>query len=102
MFVENMFSNRYRHVDELTRMGADIQVDGRVAVVEGTRPLRGADVACTDLRGGAALMVAALAAEGETRLTALHHLDRGYENPVSCLQAVGAHITRYGKGMDTV
>ncbi|MBR3778106.1 MAG: UDP-N-acetylglucosamine 1-carboxyvinyltransferase [Clostridia bacterium] len=93
--VETIFENRYRYVDELTRMGAHIRVDGRVAVVEGVSALRGADVACTDLRGGAALLVAALAAEGETRLTALHHLDRGYENPVGCLQAVGAHITRY-------
>ena len=99
--VETIFENRYRYVDELTRMGARIRVDGRVAVVEGVSPLRGAGVACTDLRGGAALLIAALAAEGETYLTALHHLDRGYENPVGCLQAVGAHITRYRKGMDT-
>ena len=99
--IETIFENRYRYVDELTRMGARIRVDGRVAVVEGISTLRGADVACTDLRGGAALLIAALAAEGETRLTALRHLDRGYENPVGCLQAVGAHITRYGKGMDT-
>lgn len=100
--IETIFENRYRYVDELARMGAHIRVDGRVAVVEGTPSLRGADVACTDLRGGAALLIAALAAEGETRLTALHHLDRGYENPVSCLQAVGAAIQRYGKGMDAV
>ena len=99
--VETIFENRYRYVDELTRMGARIRVDGRVAVVEGVPMLHGADVACTDLRGGAALLIAALAAQGETHLTALHHLDRGYENPVGCLQAVGAHIIRYGKGMDT-
>lgn len=92
--IETIFENRYRYVDELTRMGACIRVDGRVAVVEGVDTLRGAQVACTDLRGGAALLVAALAARGETCLTDLHHLDRGYENPVDCLQKVGAHITR--------
>lgn len=92
--IETIFENRYRYVDELARMGAHIRVDGRVAVVEGVDTLHGASVACTDLRGGAALMVAALAAAGETCLTELHHLDRGYENPVACLQAVGAVIQR--------
>ena len=92
--VETIFENRYRYVDELTRMGARIRVDGRVAVVEGTDALHSADVACTDLRGGAALLVAALAAQGETCITALHHLDRGYENPVESLQKVGATIRR--------
>ena len=99
--VETIFENRYRYVDELARMGARIRVDGRVAVVEGVPTLHGAEVACTDLRGGAALLIAALAAEGETHLTALHHLDRGYEDPVGCLHSVGARIIRYGKGMDT-
>ena len=93
--VETIFANRYRYVDELTRMGAHIRVDGRVAVVEGVPTLHGADVACTDLRGGAALLVAALAAEGVTRITELHHLDRGYASPVDCLQNVGACITRF-------
>ena len=94
VFVETIFENRYRYVDELTRMGARIRVDGRVAVVEGVPALQGATVACTDLRGGAALMVAALAAEGESRITALSHLDRGYEDPVACLQALGAEVYR--------
>lgn len=94
IFVETIFENRYRYVDELARMGARIRVDGRVAVVEGVDTLHGAAVACTDLRGGAALLVAALAAAGETCLTELHHLDRGYENPVACLQSVGAAIQR--------
>ncbi len=94
VFVENIFENRYKYVDELTRMGARIQVDGRVAVVEGVPTLRGASVTCTDLRGGAALVVAALAAEGETRISALHHLDRGYENLTGCLRAVGAKLWR--------
>ena len=92
--IETIFENRYRYVDELARMGAHIRVDGRVAVVEGVDTLHGANLACTDLRGGAALMVAALAAAGETCLTDLHHLDRGYENPVACLRAVGAAIQR--------
>lgn len=94
VFVENIFENRYRYVDELTRMGSRIQVDGRVAVVEGVPSLQGAAVTCTDLRGGAALVVAALAAQGETRITALHHLDRGYEDLTGCLSAVGAAIRR--------
>lgn len=92
--VETIFENRYRYVDELARMGARIRVDGRVAVVEGVPALQGATVTCTDLRGGAALMVAALVAEGETRITALEHLDRGYECPENCLRSVGAVIHR--------
>ena len=92
--IETIFENRYRYVDELARMGARIRVDGRVAVVEGVDALHGAEVTCTDLRGGAALLVAALAATGETRLTALQHLDRGYEDPVDCLQRVGACLRR--------
>lgn len=97
VFVETIFENRYRYVDELARMGARIRVDGRVAVVEGVPALQGATVTCTDLRGGAALMVAALAAEGETRITALSHLDRGYETPETCLQRVGAVMRRCGE-----
>ncbi len=94
VFVENIFENRYKYVDELCRMGARIQVDGRVAVVEGVPALQGATVACTDLRGGAALVIAALAAQGETTVTALQHLDRGYENLAGCLAAAGACIRR--------
>lgn len=94
VFVENIFENRYKYVDELTRMGARIQVDGRVAVVEGVSALQGAPVACTDLRGGAALVVAALAAQGETTITSLQHLDRGYQDLVSCLAVAGADVHR--------
>ena len=94
VFVETIFENRYRYVDELTRMGARIRVDGRVAVVEGGAPLQGAAVRCTDLRGGAALVVAGLAATGETSITELHHLDRGYEDMDGCLERVGAEICR--------
>ena len=94
VFVETIFENRYRYVDELTRMGARIRVDGRVAVVEGVTALQSADLACTDLRGGAALVVAALVAQGESRITQLEHLDRGYQDLVPCLAALGADIRR--------
>ncbi len=96
VFVENIFENRFRHVDELARMGADIRVAGRVAVVSGVRTLHGANVKCTDLRGGAALVLAGLQAEGETRLTLLEHIDRGYENIERDLAALGAKIERRG------
>ena len=94
VFEENIFENRYRHVDELVRMGADIQVSGRTAVVTGVDALQGAPVRCTDLRGGAALCVAALAAEGETRVMEIGHIDRGYESIERDLRALGACIRR--------
>ena len=92
MFVENIFANRYRHVDELRRMGADISVAGRVAVVTGVPRLYGAELRCTDLRGGAAMLVAGLSAEGVTRVGDIHHIRRGYEDPVRDLRALGADI----------
>ena len=92
MFVENMFESRYHHVDELRRMGADIQVDGRVAVVSGVRRLHGAQVCSTDLRGGAALVVAALGAEGTTRVAQLRHIHRGYDGLDRSLLKLGARI----------
>lgn len=94
VFEENIFENRYRHVDELTRLGADVRVAGRVAVVTGVETLHGAPVRCTDLRGGAALCVAALAAEGETRVSEISHIDRGYEDLARDLRALGADIRR--------
>ncbi|MGI6264183.1 MAG: UDP-N-acetylglucosamine 1-carboxyvinyltransferase [Acutalibacteraceae bacterium] len=94
VFVENIFESRYRHVDELARLGARIKVEGRVAVVDGVSRLSGAPVECTDLRGGAALVIAALAAQGETTVTALHHLDRGYEDLAGCLTRAGAVVRR--------
>lgn len=94
VFVENMFENRYRHVDELARMGANIRVEGRVAVVCGVKRLHGSAVKATDLRGGAALVVAALGAEGETRVTGLHHIDRGYEHLEREIGALGGRIQR--------
>ena len=92
MFVENMFESRYHHVDELRRMGADIQVSGRVAVVSGAGKLHGARVRSTDLRGGAALVVAALGAEGTTVVSDLRHIRRGYDGLDRALGALGADI----------
>ncbi len=94
VFVENIFENRYRQVDELSRMGAEVRVAGRVAVVNGVRALHGAAVKCTDLRGGAALVIAGLAAEGTTRVTELAHIDRGYDGIERDLAALGARIRR--------
>ncbi len=94
VFEETIFENRYRHVDALIRMGADIQIAGRAAVVHGVKQLHGAPVSATDLRGGAALLVAALGAQGETVLTEISHIDRGYDNPEKVLSAVGADIRR--------
>jgi len=94
VFEENMFESRYRHVDELARMGADIRVSGRVAVVNGVDRLHGTSVHCTDLRGGAALCVAALAAEGTSRVCGIEHIDRGYEDIARDLRALGAEIVR--------
>lgn len=94
IFEENLFTSRYRHVDELVRMGADIRVFGRTAVVNGTEKLHGALARCTDLRGGAALCVAALAADGETHVVEIGHIDRGYEDIVRDLRALGADVVR--------
>lgn len=94
VFVENIFDNRYRHVGELARMGADIRVEGRVAVVCGVDRLYGAKVASTDLRGGAALVVAALGAEGESYVSELQYIDRGYDKLENMLKGLGADIQR--------
>lgn len=94
VFEENIFSNRYRHADELARMGADIHVSGRVAVVNGVERLQGTEVRCTDLRGGAALCVAALTADGGSHIDQLRHIDRGYEDIARDLSALGADIKR--------
>ena len=94
VFVENIFENRYRHVGELARLGADVRLAGRVAVVTGVEALHGAAVDCTDLRGGAALVLAGLQAEGETRVSRLEHVDRGYESIERDLRLLGAGIER--------
>lgn len=94
VFEENIFECRYRHVDGLLQMGAEICVSGRTAVVSGVDRLCGAHVAATDLRGGAALVIAALAAEGITEVRQIHHIDRGYENIEKALRCAGADIQR--------
>lgn len=96
VFIETIFENRYQHVEELNRMGADIKVDGRTAVVRGVPKLSGANVVARELRGGAALVVAALAAEGETCIDRVEYIDRGYEQIESYLSACGASIKRLG------
>ena len=94
MFVETIFENRFRIVDELKRFGAKIYTNGRVAVIEGVKKLTGATVECTDLRGGAALVIAALVAQGETQIDKIFHLDRGYERLTENLTGLGALIER--------
>lgn len=92
--TETIFDNRFKYVDELRRMGADISVDGKVAVIEGTGRLMGAPVKANDLRAGAALIIAGLAAEGVTEINDIHHIQRGYENMDGKLRALGADIEK--------
>ena len=92
--TETVFENRFMHVGELRRMGASIQVEGRCATVRGVPFLNGAFVRATDLRAGAALVLAGLAAHGETEIGELHHIDRGYDHLVEKLQGLGAEISR--------
>lgn len=94
VITENIFENRFMFASELNRMGADITVDGHHALVQGVKQLQGAPVSSTDLRGGAALVIAGLAAEGETQVYEIHHIDRGYEDYVGKLQSLGAHVER--------
>lgn len=98
VLTETIFENRYMHVPELARMGADIQVRGRTAVVRGVDRLVGAPVMATDLRASMSLIIAGLVAEGETTVSRVYHLDRGYERLEEKLSAVGADIERAGDG----
>ncbi len=98
LFTETIFENRYMHVPELARMGCDIQVKGRTAVVRGVDALIGAPVMATDLRASMSLIIAGLAAEGQTEVNRVYHLDRGYERLEEKLQAVGADIERVSTG----
>lgn len=93
-FTETIFENRYMHVDELRKLGANIQTDGRNAYVTGVRHLYGTEVRATDLRAGAALLIAGLVAKGETTIGDLHHLDRGYEDLIGKFATLGADIRR--------
>jgi UDP-N-acetylglucosamine 1-carboxyvinyltransferase len=93
---ETIFENRFMHVQELQRLGADIRIDGHTAVVRGVERLSGAPVMATDLRASASLVLAGLVAEGETTIDRIYHLDRGYENIEAKLSALGARIRRIG------
>ena len=92
VFEENIFENRYRHAQELRRMGADINIDGKLAFVKGVGELNGAEVSATDLRGGAALVAAALGARGETVIRDTGHIARGYEAFDRMLTNLGADV----------
>jgi UDP-N-acetylglucosamine 1-carboxyvinyltransferase len=94
IITENVFENRFMFADEIGRMGADIRIEGHHALVTGVAQLSGAPVICPDLRGGAALVLAALCADGETSVRDIYHIDRGYERFVAKLAALGAHIER--------
>ena len=94
--TENIFENRFMHVNELVRMGANITVSGRTATVRGRTPLQSAAVMCSDLRASAALVLAALVADGESILDRVYHMDRGYERMEEKLRGVGAQIRRMG------
>lgn len=98
VLTETIFENRYMHVPELARMGADITVSGRTAVVRGVDRMVGAPVMATDLRASMSLILAGLVAEGETQVSRIYHLDRGYERLEEKLQGVGADIERVGDG----
>jgi UDP-N-acetylglucosamine 1-carboxyvinyltransferase len=91
---ETIFENRFMHVQELQRLGADIRVEGHTAIVRGVDKLSGAPVMATDLRASASLILAGLVAEGETTIDRIYHLDRGYENIEAKLSGLGARIRR--------
>jgi UDP-N-acetylglucosamine 1-carboxyvinyltransferase len=95
--IENIFENRFMHAQELVRMGANIKVEGRSAVVRGRTPLSGAAVLASDLRASASLVIAALVADGETIIDRVYHIDRGYERIEEKLRGVGAQIRRIGE-----
>jgi UDP-N-acetylglucosamine 1-carboxyvinyltransferase len=92
--IETIFENRFMHVDELLRLGADIEVDGHTALVQGVRKLSGARVMATDLRASASLVIAGLVADGDTVVDRIYHLDRGYDRMEAKLRRVGADIER--------
>jgi UDP-N-acetylglucosamine 1-carboxyvinyltransferase len=95
--TENIFENRFMHAQELVRMGANIKIEGRRALVRGKTPLSAAAVLCSDLRASASLVIAALIADGETVLDRVYHVDRGYERIEEKLRGVGAQIRRIGE-----
>ena len=102
MITETVFENRFMHVEEFRRMNADIKIDGRSVIVAGSANLQGAEVAATDLRAAAALVLTGLVAEGVTRVTELKHLDRGYVDFHQKLADLGADIERVTEEEETI
>ena len=102
LVTEGVWSSRYRYVDELCRMGANIQVDEKTAIVEGVEFLKAAPTQAYDLRAGAAMIIAALAAHGESEISGIHYIERGYENIVEKLRGIGADIREVEVPDDTV
>lgn len=94
LITESIWENRHKHIDELKKMGANIKVEGRVAIIDGVSKLTGAIVNATDLRAGAAMVIAGLMAEGETQITSIEHIDRGYPHIEDKFKSIGANITR--------
>jgi len=94
---ETIFENRFMHAQELTRLGADIRIEGNTAVITGRERLQAAPIMATDLRASASLVLAALAADGETLIDRIYHMDRGYEDIEGKLSALGARIKRIAK-----
>ncbi|PRR82184.1 UDP-N-acetylglucosamine 1-carboxyvinyltransferase [Clostridium vincentii] len=94
LITESIWENRHKHIDELKKMGSNIKVEGRVAIIDGVKKLTGAIVKATDLRAGAAMVIAGLVAEGETQITSIEHIDRGYPHIENKFSALGADIHR--------
>jgi UDP-N-acetylglucosamine 1-carboxyvinyltransferase len=94
LITESIWENRHKHIDELKKMGANIKVEGRVAIIDGAQKLTGAVVKATDLRAGAAMVIAGLVAEGTTEITSIEHIDRGYPHIENKFRALGADIKR--------
>ena len=94
LITESIWENRHKHIDELKKMGANIKVEGRVAIIDGSQKLTGAVVKATDLRAGAAMVIAGLVAEGTTEITSIEHIDRGYPHIENKFRALGANIKR--------
>ena len=94
ILTESIWDNRFQYVEELKKFGAQIRIEGRSAIIEGVKSLNGAPVSCTDLRGGAAMIIAGLASKGVTEVSKIEYVDRGYENVEGKFKALGAKIER--------
>ena len=94
MVIETVFENRFMNVPELNRMGADIKIEGKSAVIQGVKNLEGSNVVATDLRAGAALILSGMVAEGQTKVTEIYHVERGYVDIVKKLSSLGANIEK--------